>query len=60
MASTLIASATTATATTTTTSSPEEGIELSPQPVLQERTRAVSENLINETHVQTGLLETGH
>ena len=42
MASTLIASATTATATTTTTSSPEEGIELSPQPVLQERTRAVS------------------
>ena len=59
MASTLIASATTATATTTTTLSPEEGIELSPQPVLQERTRAVSENLINETHVQTGFTGNG-
>ena len=62
MASTPIASATTATATTmttTTTSSPEEGIELSPQPVLQERTRAVSENLINETHLQTGFTGNG-
>lgn len=61
MASTPIASATTATATTTTTTttSPEEGIDLSPQPVLQERTRAVSENLINETHVQTGFTGNG-
>ena len=63
MASTPIASATTATATTTTTTttttSPEEGIELSPQPVLQERTRAVSENLINETHVETGYTGNG-
>lgn len=62
MASAPVASAITAhatTTTTTTTPSPEAGIDLSPQPVLQERTRAVSENLINETHVQTGFTGNG-
>jgi hypothetical protein len=48
--------ATTEATTTTTTAPPASslGLELSSQPVFQEQTRAVSENLINETHVETG------
>ena len=51
-----------ATATTTeeaTTTTPPEGIELSAQPVYQEQSRVVSENLINETHVETTLTANG-
>ena len=51
----------TTTATTTTTTSPEEAgtIELSAQPVFQEQTIDVSENLINETHVETSFTGNG-
>ena len=42
-----------ATTTTTTTSPPEAGLELSPQPIYQEVSRQVAENLINDTHVET-------
>jgi hypothetical protein len=38
--------------TTTTTTPPPEGLELSPEPVYQERQRTVSETPINQTHVQ--------
>jgi hypothetical protein len=38
--------------TTTTTTLPSSGIELSPQPVYQERVGTVSETPINQTHVQ--------
>jgi hypothetical protein len=51
-----------ATATTTeeaTTTTPPEGIDLSAQPVYQEQSRVVSENLINETHVETTLAANG-
>lgn len=51
-----------ATATTTeeaTATTPPEGIELSAQPVYQEQSRVVSENLINETHVETTLTANG-
>ena len=44
---------------TTTTTTPPEGIELSAQPVYQEQSRVVSENLINETHVETTLTANG-
>ena len=54
------ATATTAEEATTTTTSPEAGtIELSAQPVFQEQTRDVSENLINETHVETSFTGNG-
>ena len=48
-------------ATTTTTAPPasSSGLELSSQPVFQEQTRDVSENLINETHVETGYTGNG-
>ena len=59
MATTPVAATTTA--TTTTTTSPEEAgtIELSAQPVFQEQTIDVSENLINETHVETSFTGNG-
>lgn len=47
---------TTATTTTTNTSS---GIELSPQPVYQERQGTVSETPINQTHIQLALSGSG-
>jgi hypothetical protein len=61
MATTTPAAATTTTTTATTTTSPEEAgtIELSAQPVFQEQTRDVSENLINETHVETSFTGNG-
>jgi hypothetical protein len=37
--------------TTTTTTTPSSGIELSPQPVLQERTTTTSQTPINQTHI---------
>lgn len=43
----------------TATTVPPEGIELSAQPVYQEQSRVVSENLINETHVETTLTANG-
>jgi hypothetical protein len=54
--------ATTDTATTTTTTSPTEEaemIELSPQPVYQERQGTVSETPINQTHIQLALSGSG-
>jgi hypothetical protein len=46
--------------TTTTTTSPQSGmIELSPQPVYQERQITVSENPINQTHIQLTLSGNG-
>lgn len=53
--------ATTDTATTTTTSPTEEAemIELSPQPVYQERQGTVSETPINQTHIQLALSGSG-
>jgi hypothetical protein len=61
MATTTPAAATTTTTTATTTTSPEEAgtIELSAQPVFQEQTIDVSENLINETHVETSFTGNG-
>ena len=59
---TIMATPLAATATTTeeaTTTTPPEGIELSTQPVYQEQSRVVSENLINETHVETTLTANG-
>ncbi len=52
--------ATTGTAATTTAppASPS-GIQVSPEPVYQEQSRTVSENLINETHVETTLTANG-
>jgi hypothetical protein len=41
-----------ATATTTTTTSPEAGIELSPEPVYQEQLRDIAVTPINQTHLQ--------
>jgi hypothetical protein len=46
------ASSTTGNTTTTTTTTSSSGIELSPQPVYQERVGTVSEAPINQTHVQ--------
>src|SRR5919106_3983678 len=53
--------AATTTTTTTTTSPPEEAgmIELSPEPIYQESTRTVSQNPINETHVQLTISANG-
>lgn len=54
--------ATTDTATTTTTTSPTEEagmIELSPQPVYQERQGTVSETPINQTHIQLAISGNG-
>jgi hypothetical protein len=53
--------AATTTTTTTTASPPEEAgmIELSPEPVYQERQRTVSETPINQTHVQLGISGSG-
>jgi hypothetical protein len=60
MATTTPAAATTTTTATTTTSPEEAGtIELSAQPVFQEQTIDVSENLINETHVETSFTGNG-
>jgi hypothetical protein len=55
------AAATTTTTTTTTTSPPEEPgmIELSPEPVYQERSGTVSETPINQTHIQLALSGSG-
>lgn len=50
IATPLAATATTTTTTTTPTSSP--GIELSPQPVYQERSRLESQTQLNQTHVK--------
>jgi hypothetical protein len=56
--------ATTTNATTTTTPSPaaapsSSALELSPQPVYQEASRQVGENLINDTHVETTFTANG-
>ena len=53
--------AATTTTTTTTTSPPEEAgmIELSPEPVYQERQGTVSETPINQTHIQLALSGSG-
>lgn len=48
-----------ATPVAATATTPPEGIELSAQPVYQEQSRVVSENLINETHVETTLTANG-
>jgi hypothetical protein len=45
------AAATTNTTTTTATTSPETGIELSPQPVLQRRASTTGVTPINQTHI---------
>jgi hypothetical protein len=56
-----VTATTEATTTTTTTAPPasSSGLDLSSQPVFQEQTRDVSENLINETHVETGYTGNG-
>ena len=53
--------AATTTTTTTTTSPPEERgmIQLSPEPVYQERSGTVSETPINQTHIQLALSGSG-
>jgi hypothetical protein len=51
--------ATTEATTTTTPPASSSGLDLSSQPVFQEQTRDVSENLINETHVETGYTGNG-
>jgi hypothetical protein len=53
--------AATTTTTTTTTSPPEEPgiIQLSPEPVYQERQINISETPINQTHVQLGISGSG-
>jgi hypothetical protein len=53
-----LASATTA--TTTPASATGEGLELSPQPIYQEVSRQVGENLINDTHVETTFAASGN
>jgi hypothetical protein len=60
----IITAATEAVATTTyTTTAPPgtsaAGLDLSPQPVYQELSRQVGENLINETHVETTFTANG-
>jgi hypothetical protein len=49
---TTIATPLAATATTTTTPTSSPGIELSPQPVYQERSRLESQTQLNQTHVK--------
>jgi hypothetical protein len=52
-----------AAATTTSTaasSSSAAGLELSPQPIYQEVSRQVGENLINDTHVETTFAASGN
>ena len=51
--------ATTEATTTTAPPASSSGLELSSQPVFQEQTRDVSENLINEKHVETGYTGNG-
>src|SRR5919106_3222735 len=43
-----------------TTSTPSSGLELSPQPVYQEVSRQIGENLINDTHVETIFAASGN
>lgn len=43
-----------------TTSTPSSGLELSPQPVYQEVSRQIGENLINDTHVETTFAASGN
>jgi hypothetical protein len=55
------AAATTATeATTTPPASSSSGLELSPQPIYQEVSRQIGENLINDTHVETTFAASGN
>jgi hypothetical protein len=56
------AAATTATEATTTppASSSSSGLELSPQPIYQEVSRQIGENLINDTHVETTFAASGN
>jgi hypothetical protein len=52
MITSIMATAPVAAATmTTTTTSPETGVELSPQPVLRERQITISQTPINQTHI---------
>src|ERR687892_1034734 len=53
-----LASATTA--TTTPSSATGGGLELSPQPIYQEVSRQIGENLINDTHVETTFAASGN
>jgi hypothetical protein len=43
-----------------TTATPSSGLELSPQPVYQEVSRQIGENLINDTHVETTFAASGN
>jgi hypothetical protein len=52
MASTIITTPVAATPTTTTTPTSSSGIELSPRPVYQERSRLESQTQINQTHIK--------
>jgi hypothetical protein len=52
MASTIITTPVAATPTTTTTPTSSSGIELSPRPVYQERSRLESQSQINQTHIK--------
>jgi hypothetical protein len=47
-------------ATTTPSSATGGGLELSPQPIYQEVSRQVGENLINDTHVETTFAASGN
>jgi hypothetical protein len=58
MATSVAATATT-TEEATTTTPPPAGLELSPQPIYQEVSRQVGENLINDTHVETTFTANG-
>jgi hypothetical protein len=54
------AAATTATEATTTPPASSSGLELSPQPIYQELSRQIGENLINDTHVETTFAASGN
>src|SRR5215211_823546 len=47
-------------ATTTPSSAATGGLELSPQPIYQEVSRQIGENLINDTHVETTFAASGN
>src|SRR5215208_5765386 len=59
MVTTTSAAATTTTTTSNTTTTSSSGIELSPEPVYQERQTRVSRTAINQTHFQVAILGNG-
>jgi hypothetical protein len=59
MVTTTPAAAATTTTTTSNTTTSSSGIELSPEPVYQERQIRISRTAINQTHFQVAILGNG-